>query len=204
MRVPLVPHPDSNCEPVRALYVEVQRLRPRRLIARYVLECDIRHIRFGRHVHNRRRDELWKHTCFEAFLQVEGQTDYLEFNLSSEGWNCYHFHDYREGMKEARIAEPRIEMTWREQPAPPGTRAHLTDLNTLDGYRAPFLMLQAHLELERRAELWVDRPWRLGLSAVIEENSGRKSYWALKHPDGPPDFHRADCFTLELPAARPA
>jgi hypothetical protein len=42
--------------------------------------------------------------------------------------------------------------------------------------------------------------WRLGLSAVIEETSGRKSYWALAHPKGKPDFHHADCFTLELAA----
>ena len=204
MRVPLVLHPDSICDPVRSLYVEVQRLAPRRLIARYIVEGDIQHIRLGHHVHSRRLDELWRHTCFEAFLQVEGSSEYLEFNFSTEGWNCYQFDDYREGMREAAIAEPRIEAARHEKPVPPGTRAHMTDLDTLDGYQAPFLILQAHLELEARTELWTDRPWHLGLSAVIEERSGNKSYWALKHPDGAPDFHRADCFALELPAARPA
>ena len=34
---------------------------------------------------------------------------------------------------------------------------------------------------------------------VIEEINGRKSYWALKHPAGKPDFHHPDCFALELP-----
>ena len=43
--------------------------------------------------------------------------------------------------------------------------------------------------------------WRLGLSAVIEDTSGGKSYWALAHPPGKPDFHHADCFALELPPA---
>jgi len=38
----------------------------------------------------------------------------------------------------------------------------------------------------------------LGLSAVIEETSGRKSYWALAHPPGKPDFHHTDSFALEL------
>ena len=204
MRLPLVLHPDSVCGPVRALYVEVQRLRHGRHIFRYVVEGDIQHIRLGHHVHNDRRDELWRHSCFEAFLQVDGQSDYLEFNLSTDGWNCYHFDDYRQGMSEARLAEPRIEAGRNEGPVAPGTRAHFTDLDTFDAYQAPFLMLQAHVELKSRTELWMGQPWRLGLSAVIEENSGRKSYWALKHPDGPPDFHRADCFTLELPAARPA
>ena len=42
---------------------------------------------------------------------------------------------------------------------------------------------------------------RLGLSAVIEETSGRKSYWALAHPPGKPDFHHADCFAFEFSAS---
>jgi hypothetical protein len=37
----------------------------------------------------------------------------------------------------------------------------------------------------------------LGLSAVIEENDGAVSYWALKHSLGPPDFHDASAFILE-------
>ena len=38
----------------------------------------------------------------------------------------------------------------------------------------------------------------LGLSAVIEEQDGTKSYWALAHPDGPPDFHDPACFAASL------
>jgi len=38
----------------------------------------------------------------------------------------------------------------------------------------------------------------LGLSAVLEETNGRKSYWALVHRPGQPDFHHSDCFTLEF------
>jgi hypothetical protein len=41
----------------------------------------------------------------------------------------------------------------------------------------------------------------IGLAAVIEEESGTKSYWALAHPAGAPDFHHEDCFAAELPAA---
>jgi hypothetical protein len=37
-------------------------------------------------------------------------------------------------------------------------------------------------------------------SAIIEEEDGTKSYWALAHPrEGPPDFHHPSCFVLELP-----
>lgn len=39
---------------------------------------------------------------------------------------------------------------------------------------------------------------RLGLSAVVEENDGTKSYWALAHPGRRPDFHHAESFVLEL------
>lgn len=42
---------------------------------------------------------------------------------------------------------------------------------------------------------------RLATTAVIEEEDGTKSYWALAHPPGKPDFHHPDCFALELSAA---
>ena len=41
---------------------------------------------------------------------------------------------------------------------------------------------------------------KLALSAVIEELDGTKSYWALAHPPGKPDFHHPDCFALTLEA----
>ena len=56
--------------------------------------------------------------------------------------------------------------------------------------------LSLHATLELRA--LPPGPWRLGLSAVIEEANGRLSYWALAHPAGRPDFHHADCFTCEF------
>jgi hypothetical protein len=39
---------------------------------------------------------------------------------------------------------------------------------------------------------------QLALAAVIEDGNGRLSYWALGHPQGKPDFHHPDGFTLEL------
>jgi hypothetical protein len=43
-----------------------------------------------------------------------------------------------------------------------------------------------------------DVNWELGLSVVLEEKNGAKSYWALAHPPGKPDFHHEDCFAHEL------
>jgi hypothetical protein len=61
--------------------------------------------------------------------------------------------------------------------------------------------LQVSLKLDGLPDLPSNAPWLLNLSAVIEEASGRKSYWALTHPSGEPDFHHSDCFVLEVPAA---
>ncbi len=48
------------------------------------------------------------------------------------------------------------------------------------------------LSLARRSTL------RVGLSAVIEEVGGHRSYWALAHPSGKPDFHHSNSFVLEV------
>jgi hypothetical protein len=43
------------------------------------------------------------------------------------------------------------------------------------------------------------RTWQLGLSAVLEEKDGTKSYWAVAHAAEKPDFHHPDCFAARLP-----
>ena len=67
----------------------------------------------------------------------------------------------------------------------------------IDVQSAPALYFARHVDLWNLPAM---RRRRLGLSAVIEETSGRKSYWALAHPPGKADFHHSDCFALELPA----
>lgn len=124
-----------------------------------------------------RADGLWQTTCFELFMRKEGRSNYAEFNFSpSSRWAAYEFEDYRSGM------------TGLEPPAVPEI-----GLDASDG----------HFALE--AELQLPAPWRglplvAGFSAVIEDRTGAKSYWALAHPPGKPDFHHKDCFALTLPA----
>ena len=118
-----------------------------------------------------RADGLWRTTCFELFVKPEGGDEYFEFNFSpSTAWAAYCFDGYRDGMSDADVTSPRIE------PVERGLRV-TADLSILP-----------------------PPPWRVGLSAVIEETDGTKSYWALTHPPGKPDFHHPDCFALELPA----
>ena len=118
-----------------------------------------------------RKDDLWTRTCFEAFICFPGGDAYYELNLSpSTEWGAYRFDGFRAGMAMADVIDtPRV--AWRK---------------TGDGFQ-----LEALADLSGLAGLPVDRPWRLGLTAVIEDAPGQLSYWALTHPPGVPDFHNA-------------
>jgi len=127
-----------------------------------------------------RRDELWRHTCCELFIAAPGQAFYLEFNFSPSGeWAAYGFHDYRQGMTPARLAlPPQIE---------------LISTNTLLDLRVLLQLDHANLPFTDS-----DAGWQLGLTAVIEDNAGQLSYWALSHPSLQPDFHHRDGFVLAI------
>ena len=64
------------------------------------------------------------------------------------------------------------------------------------------LELRVSLNAGQLPDLPRHAPWRLGLSAVIEETDGNTSYWALAHPPGKPDFHHAAGFAYDLAAAK--
>jgi hypothetical protein len=176
-------HPDSQCEAVARLDVDIARPRPGVLTLNYVVTGAIADLYLPAPATPARTDELWRRTCFEAFIQpLTGET-YFEFNFAPSGqWTTYRFSGYRAGMTSPDEAgAPRIEV--RTDPARCEIRVTL-DLGGLAG-------------------LPVDATWRLGAAAVIEETNGRKSYWALTHPAGKADFHHADGFALEIPRAEP-
>lgn len=178
MRRALRCHPDSFCSAVTQIAVEVTHLRADHLMLFYVVTGKIGDLRLPPAAAPARRDELWRHTCFEAFIGASAESGYYEFNLApSTQWAAYRFSGYRSGMVVAPgISAPAIEM----QSSP-------------DGFT-----LRATLDLGSLSVLPREAPWRLGVSAVIEETSGRLPYWALAHPPGKPDFHQADCFAHEL------
>ncbi len=181
MRQALTPHPDTPHAAAIRIDVEAARPRPGALSLRYILTGEVSGLRMPASTVPARADGLWEHTCFEAFLRARSGSEYYEFNLApSTHWAAYRFDDYRSGMRVAgAIGAPRIDV-------------HATDTRyTLD----------ATLDLDPLPDLAGDAAWRLGLSAVIEAASGDKSYWALAHPSGQPDFHHSDCFAQELPAA---
>jgi hypothetical protein len=179
-------HPDTICAAVKQIEVEVARPRPGTLIFTYVITGRIDALAIPPLVSAARTDDLWQHTCFEAFLRIAGGEGYCEFNFApSTQWAAYRFGGYRAERRNAsEIDAPAIAVE-----------------TGADRYR-----LRASLNVERLQLLAPNREaadgnfaGQFGLAAVIEETSGHRSYWALAHPPGKPDFHHADCFTLEVP-----
>lgn len=179
MRRRLELHPDFQCDAVGRLEVEAARPAPGGLVLRYRLTGETARLHLPPPIAPVRADELWRRTCFEAFVQFPGDPGYLEINLAPSGrWAAYGFTGYRDGM---RIAE--------EVPPP-----RLESARAADGYE-----LHACLDLVASG-LPLDASWRLAVSAVIEDARGAKSYWALARPPGKPDFHHPDSFVLDLAA----
>ena len=181
MRLALKLHPDSRCSAVNRIEVEVMRARPASLVLRYFVTGMISDLRLPGATMPARADELWRHTCFEAFVRALPSAAYHEFNFApSMRWAAYQFRGYREGMTVANgISPPRIEVQ----------------------ANAECYHLEAALALDGLVSLPSDAIWRLGVSAVIEETGGSISHWALAHPTGRADFHHPDCFVHELSAA---
>jgi hypothetical protein len=119
-------------------------------------------------------DGLWQSTCFELFWASKVRREYFEHNFAADGrWASYRFSDYREGMAVDTQAPRSIAV----ELAASGFSVHVA---------APFMPMDGPRS-------------KIGLSAVIEEIDGTKSYWALRHsPRGTPDFHHRDCFALTL------
>jgi hypothetical protein len=176
----LRPHPSLSAAPAIAIEAQALRPSPASLELRYVVTGDLGALYLPPAGKPTRADELWKRTCFEAFVRPGPDEPYFEFNFApTRWWAAYRFDGYRQGMAEADITPARIE-------------AHTGG---------------EHFELTVVLDLpdWpVDQAWRLGLSAVIEDLSGEKTYWALAHPPEKPDFHHPDSFALDLSPAESA
>jgi hypothetical protein len=175
MRRPLKLHPHSVCAVAAGVEVEIVRPAGGSLVLSYAVTGTIGDLVLPPIGAPARADELWRHTCFEAFVKEAAGEGYYEFNFApSTQWAAYHFDRYRSGMHVATEIEPP-QIVGRSVP----------ERYTL------------------RATLWLpdrqrDRTLRVGLAAVLEETNGNRSYWALAHPLGAPDFHHADGFALEL------
>jgi hypothetical protein len=180
MRHALKIHPDSPGKAVSDIAVDLLET-PGRLNLRYTVTGAIADILLPATAEPARTNELWRHTCFEIFIRPAGGDAYAEFNFApSTQWAAFQFAAYRDGMANADIPVPRITLH--------GTVETLTLEVSLDLARLPLLAVPA-------------AHWHIGVSAVIEETSGARSFWALVHAPGKPDFHHADAFACNLSTA---
>ena len=164
--------------PVPQVSVRLQR-QAGALSFQYALRAEMLHVRLPLSQSPGRADGLWNHTCFEAFSSAPGVPGYYEFNFSPSGqWAVYHFDSYRKGMSPADVSTP---------PHPAIRRG------------AEGRELEATIRLHELSALQTARTLKLALSAVLEDDDGNLSYWALKHAPNKPDFHHPDGFLLEFP-----
>jgi hypothetical protein len=176
--VTLTCHPQTRTDVVRGIAAHVGRSLGGTLAVEFVLDADLGRLRIPPARASCLTHGLWEHTCFEAFIALDTTPAYHELNFAPSGeWALYAFQSYRE------IA-----------PLPDGMVAPEVNVRCV----ADRLELDAVVRLDSLSAIHATTPLRLALSAVIEDNSGSLSYWALRHPPGKPDFHHLDAFALTL------
>ena len=176
----LTPHPSTPGGPARSISADARLRAPGSVAIRYRAKGLVGEIKIPPVEEPARADELWRHTCFEAFFGLEDSSTYFEFNFSPSGlWAAYGFSSYREGMRVlTACAPPTIEVL---QSARTLTLTSVVNLDCLG--------------------VAIDSSLRIGFSAVIEDNASTKTYWALAHPSAKPDFHHPDSFVFNLKKA---
>lgn len=169
-------HPSTRTDAVRAIQVAVRRSSTE-LQLTFRVDGDVPRISISPPSTPRFARDLWQHTCFEAFIAVDGRAAYHEFNFAPSGeWAVYAFRGYRDGDPVAdEMLHPHIAIR--------------SSANRLE--------LDAVVPLDRLSAIHARALLRIGLSAVVETSEGL-SYWALRHPKDKPDFHNTDGFSLLL------
>lgn len=182
-RMELGCHASTKCNVVvRPIEVLVSRSTSAELQMTFRVNGEIPRILLSPPDERRAAKELWRHTCFETFVAIDGDPAYHEFNFAPTGdWMVYAFSSYRNGGPVANeMMRPQI-----------GVRS-----------TASRLELDAVVRLDALSAAHTSVSLRIGLSAIIESSDGL-SYWALRHPAGKPDFHDAYGFALLLEAPGP-
>lgn len=167
---PLVPHAAAGGAPALTLRARLERAEGGgALRVQYRLSGELTRVRIPAAARAARVDRLWEHTCFELFAAGADRQRYVELNFSpSTEWAAYAFDSYREGMRPLELAAPPALVVERS---------------------ADELGLTVDVALG--AALDAQWPWRVGLSAVVEDTAGGQSFWALRHSRAKPDFHAA-------------
>lgn len=178
----LLRHPATADDILTGITVEVDALTSDLLVLYYRITGDIDRLRLPAQAPSKFQDELWRHTCLEAFIALPGSDVYFEFNFSpSSQWAVYRFDGYRQGMTPLHPEpSPRVVVRRRDGELDADIDIHLGAIAGLTASETK------------------GRELRIGVAAVMESEQGHISYWALAHPPGKPDFHHRDGFALVL------
>lgn len=172
----LLPHAASPALSGVGLEATAQRAS-HGLLLRYVLTAPPQLLQMPAPASPGFADQLWQHTCLEAFVTTPDGPHYREFNFSPSGQFAeYHFSDER----------VRVEAS--PNPVAPRLRWSITDHG---------LELVAEVPLDGMP---LAQDLLIGLTAVLENRQGQLSHWALHHPKDRPDFHDRRGWTLRLPS----
>lgn len=173
----LLPHPGFRSPPIE-IAAAARWLSLETLALSFAVHGPIEAVRWPARTPPKRRDGLWRRTCFEAFLKAPHSSKYVELNISpSSEWAAYCFTGRREGM--ATDAYARLA-------AFSATRA------------ADSFALEASFAFSPGAPILASSRQSLSLAAVIAETGGASTYWALAHRSESPDFHHPASFVGDL------
>ncbi len=174
----LLPHPSSACGAIRRFHAAIEfgpSLEELRISFR--VDGEIGQLQLPERGSALRKDGLWQHSCFEAFLRSDAGDYYYEFNFAPSGnWAAYRFASRREGRQSPAMPAPLLEFR---------RAADVFELNST-------------IALSGIPDFAEAQALQAGLAAVIEDQNGGLSYWALAHRAAQPDFHDPETFGLRV------
>jgi hypothetical protein len=155
----------------------IARQPDHRLYLQYDLTGDIQAVQWPDRSHRpSRQPQLWVQTCLECFLGQPLDPAYWEINLApSEDWNIYALSRYRSALTE-ETAYRSLDIMTKQSPQ----------------------HLRLSLILDLTPIVPFGQPLELSLTAVIQDQHDRCSYWAIAHTAPEPDFHDRDSFVVRL------
>lgn len=213
----LLPHPSTPCEFIDSLTVDVHPRgadapKPDRSEAwtlAYRVAGDIGRLQIPSPGIPARTNELWRHTCFEAFVRSSrsssvgpGVTDSPRHPSAAPVFKT------RSSAKSASLESPPPKFYDEFNFSPSGAWAAYRFDHYRSGMRDLILKAPPSIVCQQQQRLLTVEvaivvpdlvaPSPLALSAVLKDTRGTVSYWALTHPVGRPDFHASAGFTATL------